>query len=322
LFMGVVDIGFVRDRVKAVLDEVLRFYSGKEEVVVKILAAILAGGHVLLEDKPGVGKTFLAKLMAKVLGLSFSRIQFTPDLLPSDIVGTKVWRPAEGRFETMRGPVFANFVLADEINRAPPKTQAALLEAMEELQVTIEGETHKLPQPFIVIATQNPIEYEGTYPLPEAQLDRFMVKLSLGYPDEGEEEELLNRRIKWMTDDPTGYATTVTNADELLAIRQFIEGRVRVDREIIKYILSFRSIRDDDRVMAGPSPRGLLSLMRIARAVAVIEGRDYVIPDDIKFMAPDVLGHRVVLKPELALEGEVSSRDVVLEYVNKLPVPK
>ncbi|MGC8542728.1 MAG: AAA family ATPase [Vulcanisaeta sp.] len=316
------DIDYIRGRVKAVISEILSYYSGKEEVIRKILAAVLAGGHVLLEDKPGVGKTFLAKLMAKVLGLQFSRIQFTPDLLPSDIIGTKVWRPSEGRFVVMMGPIFANFILADEINRAPPKTQAALLEAMEELQVTIEGETYKLPQPFMVIATQNPIEYEGTYPLPEAQMDRFMLKMSLGYPSEDEENELLNRRIKWMTDDPTGYANTVTNADELLAIRQFIEARVRVDQDIIKYILAFRSVRDDERVAAGPSPRGLLSLLRIARAMAVIDGRDYVIPDDVKSVAPDVLGHRIVLKPEYAIEGEITGRDVVLEYLSKIPVPK
>ncbi|GAB6943335.1 AAA family ATPase [Vulcanisaeta sp. JCM 14467] len=317
-----VDIGFIGGKVKAIVGEILSYYSGKEEVIKEILAAVLAGGHVLLEDVPGVGKTFLAKLIAKVLGLQFSRIQFTPDLLPSDIVGTKVWRPAEGRFEVVRGPIFANFILADEINRAPPKTQAALLEAMEELQVTIEGETFRLPQPFIVIATQNPIEYEGTYPLPEAQMDRFMLKLSLGYPSEDEEGELLNRRIKWMTDDPTGYASTVTSADELLAIRQFIEARVRVDQDIIKYILAFRAIRGDERVAAGPSPRGLLSLLRMARAMAVIDGRDYVIPDDVKSVAPDVLGHRIVLKPEYAIEGEITGRDVVLEYLSKIPVPK
>ncbi len=223
----------------------------------------------------------------------------------------------------MTGPVFANFILADEINRAPPKTQAALLEAMEELQVTIEGETYKLPQPFIVIATQNPIEYEGTYPLPEAQMDRFMLKMSLGYPSEDEEGELLSRRIKWMTDDPTGYANTITNTNDLLAIRQFIEGKVRVDQDIIKYILAFRVIRDDERVAAGPSPRGgLLSLLRIARAIAVIDGRDYVIPDDVKSVAADTLGHRIVLKPEYAIESEITGRDIVLEYLGKISVPK
>ncbi|MGC8597635.1 MAG: AAA family ATPase [Thermocladium sp.] len=316
------DAGFAAGRAKAVIDGVLSFYSGKEEAVRRMVAVILVGGHVLLEDKPGVGKTFLAKLMARILGLSFSRIQFTPDLLPSDLIGTKVWRPGEGRFEVMRGPLFANFVLADEINRAPPKTQAALLEAMEELQVTIEGETQRLPRPFIVIATQNPIEYEGTYPLPEAQLDRFMMKLSLGYPSEEEELELLRRRMAWMTDDPTDKASPATNPGELEGIRAFIEGGVKVSDDVLRYILSFRSIRDDDRVAAGPSPRGLMSLLRMARAMAVIDGRNYVVPDDVKSIAPDVLGHRIILRPELAIEGEVTGRDIVLEYVSKLPVPK
>ena len=222
----------------------------------------------------------------------------------------------------MRGPLFANFVLADEINRAPPKTQAALLEAMEELQVTIEGETQRLPSPFMVISTQNPIEYEGTYPLPEAQLDRFMMKLSLGYPSEDEELELLRRRMAWMTDDPTDKASPATSPGELEGIRAFIEGGVKVSDDVLRYILSFRSIRDDDRVAAGPSPRGLMSLLRVARAMAVIDGRNYVVPDDVKSIAPDVLGHRIILRPELAIEGEVTGRDIVLEYVSKLPVPK
>jgi len=323
VFMDVeVDTGFAAERAKSVINGILSLYSGKEGAVRMVMAVVLAGGHVLLEDKPGVGKTFLAKLMARILGLSFSRIQFTPDLLPSDLIGTKVWRPGESRFEVMRGPIFANFVLADEINRAPPKTQAALLEAMEELQVTIEGETQRLPRPFIVIATQNPIEYEGTYPLPEAQLDRFMIKLSLGYPDEEEELELLRRRMAWMTDDPTDKASPVTGPSELEGIRAFIEGGVKVSDDLLRYILSFRSIRGDDRVAAGPSPRGLMSLLRMARAMAVIDGRNYVVPDDIKSIAPDVLGHRVILKPELAIEGEVTGRDIVLEYVSKLPVPK
>lgn len=317
-----IDAGFAAGKAKAVINRVLSLYSGKEDAVRSIAAVILAGGHVLLEDKPGVGKTFLAKLMARILGLSFSRIQFTPDLLPSDLIGTKVWRPGEGQFEVMRGPLFANFVLADEINRAPPKTQAALLEAMEELQVTIEGETQRLPRPFIVIATQNPIEYEGTYPLPEAQLDRFMMKLSLGYPSEEEELELLRRRMAWMTDDPTDKASPAINPGELEGIRAFIEGGVKVSDDVLRYILSFRSIRDDDRVAAGPSPRGLISLLRMARAMAVIDGRNYVIPDDVKSIAPDVLGHRIILRPELAIEGEVTGRDIVLEYVSKLPVPK
>lgn len=317
-----IDVGFVKDKVESILEENMKFYSGESSRVTEIIAAVIAGGHILMEDKPGVGKTFLAKVMAKSLGLSFSRVQFTPDLLPSDIIGTNVWRASEGKFEVMFGPIFSNFVLADEINRAPPKTQSALLEAMEELQVTIEGETHRLPSPFIVIATQNPIEFEGTYPLPEAQMDRFMLKVSLGYPTPQLEEELLSRRVDWKTDDPTSFAHQVVSVDELLAMRSFVEEGVRVDPDVMKYIASFRKLRDDERVVAGPSPRALISLLRMARAMAVTEGRDYVIPDDAKAVAADVLGHRIVLKPELSLEGELSGADLVNEYLEEIPVPK
>ncbi len=311
--------GEVFSKVNEAIEEVMKYFVGSESVLRIIFASILAGGHVLVEDVPGVGKTFLAKLLARVLGLEFRRIQFTPDLLPSDIIGTRVWRQGLGVFETVKGPIFANLILADEINRAPPKTQSALLEAMEELQVTIEGETYKLPQPFIVIATQNPIEYEGTYPLPEAQLDRFMVKVKLGYPED--EVDLLKRRIGWRTDDPSIYARTILSAKELLEIRQFIESKVSVSDDVVKYISSFRVIRGDQRVLAGPSPRGLISLMRIARAIALLDGRDYVIPDDVKAAAVEVLGHRIVVKPEAALEG-VRGEDIVGEYLGKIPVPK
>ncbi len=271
---------------------------------------------------PGVGKTFLAKTMAKTLGLSFSRIQFTPDLLPSDIIGTKMWRASEGKFEVMLGPLFANFVLADEINRAPPKTQAALLEAMEEFQVTIEGETHPLPRPFIVMATQNPIEFEGTYPLPEAQMDRFMLKISLGYPNEDLEKQLLGRRMEWKTDDPTAFVNAVVSAETLLRMKDFVEEGITVDPDIIAYILSFRKIREDERVLAGPSPRALISLLRMSRAIAAMEGRNFVIPDDVKFVAPEVLGHRIVLKPEIMIEGEINGKSVVREFLQQLVVPK
>ncbi|MGC9153768.1 MAG: AAA family ATPase [Vulcanisaeta sp.] len=317
--MGKVDIDYVVERVKAVLNEIMRFFVGDEDVVMKIVASILIGGHVLIEDVPGIGKTFLSKMLAKVLGLRFSRIQFTPDLLPSDILGTKVWRQDKGVFELVLGPIFANFILADEINRAPPKVQSALLEAMQEGQVTIEGETIRLPQPFIVVATQNPIELEGTYPLPEAQLDRFMIRIRLGYPRD--EIELLKRRISWRGDDPTSQVRTVLSGEELLMIKDFIESNVTVSEEIMKYITSFGIIRKDPRVVAGPSPRGLIALMSMGRAMAVLEGRDYVIPDDIKRVAIEVLGHRVVLKPEVSLEG-VNGEDVVREYLEKLPVPK
>ncbi|MCG2863938.1 MAG: MoxR family ATPase [Vulcanisaeta sp.] len=312
-------IEYVTGRVKAVLDEVMRFFVGDEEVVRKILAAILVGGHVLIEDVPGTGKTLLSKILAKVLGLRYSRIQFTPDLLPSDILGTKVWRQDKGSFELVLGPIFANFILADEINRAPPKVQSALLEAMQEGQVTIAGKPHELPKPFMVIATQNPIELEGTYPLPEAQLDRFMIRIRLGYPRD--EIELLRRRVSWRSDDPTVQVRTVLSGDELLMIRDFIESNVVVSEDVMRYITSFGAIRRDPRVLAGPSPRGLIALMSMARAMAVLDGRDYVIPDDVKNVAIEVLGHRVVLKPEVSLEG-VTGEDVVREYLGKLPVPK
>ena len=309
----------VLSEARAIVEGVSKYIVAEEQLLKKVVAALLAGGHVLLEDVPGTGKTLLAKLLAKVLNLSFRRIQFTPDLLPSDILGTKVWRAARGEFELVRGPIFANLILADEINRAPPKTQSALLEAMEEGQVTIEGETQKLPQPFFVIATQNPVEFEGVFPLPEAQLDRFMMKLSIGYPRD--ERELLRRRLSWRTDDPSVYAEPVTSGERLLKMREFIESKVRVSSEVIEYITRFSIIRSDERVLAGPSPRGLISLMRAARAMAVLEGRDYVVPDDVKAVAVEVLGHRVILKPEHQIEG-VRGEDVVREHLRKIPVPK
>lgn len=301
------------------IDEIARYYVGNRDTLAKILASIFAGGHVLLEDHPGIGKTFVAKLISHVFGLSYKRIQFTPDLLPSDIAGTKVWRASRGEFELMRGPIFASLVLADEINRAPPKTQAALLEAMEEGQVTIEGETVKLPVPFNVLATQNPIEFEGTYPLPEAQLDRFMVRVSLSYPEN--ELELLKRRLNWRNDDPSSRASQVVDAITLSSIRVLLETSVKVSDEILGYISQFSQIRKDPRVMAGPSPRGLISLMRMSRGVALMNGRDFVVPDDVKCIAPDTLAHRIVPKPEFSLE-DLSTTTIVNEYVTRIPVPK
>jgi MoxR-like ATPase len=309
----------VVSEVNAIIDEVSKFIVAEREFLEKVVSALLAGGHVLLEDVPGTGKTLTAKLLAKALGVSFKRIQFTPDLLPSDILGTKVWRPGKGEFEFVLGPIFCNLVLADEINRAPPKTQSALLEAMEEGQVTIEGETFKLPQPFFVIATQNPIEFEGVFPLPEAQLDRFMMKLSLGYAKD--EKVILRRRLEWKTDDPSMYVQTVTSGENLLKIREYIEKNVKVSDEVIEYISRFTEIRRDSRLLAGPSPRGLVSLLRVSRAMAVLDGRDYVIPDDVKKVAVDVLGHRLVVKPEYQIDG-VRGEDIVRDYLRKIPVPK
>jgi MoxR-like ATPase len=301
------------------IDEVMKYYVGNKATISKIVAAIVSGGHVLMEDYPGLGKTFVAKLLANVLGLSYKRIQFTPDLLPSDIVGTKVWRPVKAEFELMPGPIFANLILADEINRAPPKTQAALLEAMEEGHVTIEGQTVTLPQPFIVLATQNPIEFEGTYPLPEAQLDRFMIRMSLGYPDN--EIELLKRRVLWRKDDPSDSAEKVMTAELLSQTKVLVESSVNISEEILQYIVQFGQCRKDQRVLAGPSPRGLLSLMRLGRAVAMLEQRDFVIPDDVKLIVKETLAHRLVLKQEFSLE-QIDPSSILEEYIAKITVPK
>ncbi len=308
-----------RNSIMDAINEISSYYVGNPETVVKVMASILSSGHVLLKDFPGIGKTFIVKLFARVLGISSKRIQFTPDLLPSDIVGTKVWKPNVGDFQTIKGPIFSNLILADEINRAPPKTQSALLEAMEERQVTIEGDTILLEKPFIVLATQNPVELEGTYPLPEAQMDRFMIELTLGYPLN--DEEVLNRRISWRNDDPSSEAKVILDSAELMEIQQFIELEIKIDKDIVEYISEFAKCRSDQRVLAGPSPRGLISLMRISKAIAFLDGRDFVIPDDIKKVARDVLGHRIILKPELTLE-DISGVAIVDEYIGKIQVPK
>ncbi|KYH36697.1 MAG: ATPase [Candidatus Bathyarchaeota archaeon B23] len=314
----------VRDVATAILDEVNRFYVGKRLMLRKLLSAALANGHVLFEDYPGLGKTLLAKALARVTGCSWRRIQFTPDLMPADILGTRVWRIREARFVLEKGPVFTNILLADEINRSPPKTQSALLEAMEERQVTIEGETHRLEQPFFVIATQNPIELEGTYPLPEAQLDRFLVKLSIGYVETQREESLiLKRRIMWRKDDPTTLMEAVTDQRTFVEMQRFVEDNIYVDDQIIDYITSIvRATRSHYAVEVGSSPRGGLALLKLSRAHAAISGRDFVTPDDVKLFALDALGHRLILRMEYALEGKVTPSDVVREILDKIEVPR
>ncbi len=311
------------EKCREIIESVAEYFVGSKLVITKTLAASLVNGHVLFEDYPGLGKTLLAKTFANVIGAEFRRIQFTPDLLPSDIIGTKVWRSREGVFEFVKGPVFTNILLADEINRAPPKTQAALLEVMEERQVTIEGETYRLKKPFFVLATQNPIEYEGTYPLPEAQLDRFILRLSTGYPRNIDEEcEIMRRRLKWGKDDPTQDIKPVISLDDFLWIQHKVEEDIFVDEEVIRYIASIvRSIRGDPRVDAGPSPRGSLALLKLSKAYALIEGRDFVIPDDIKVFVLDALAHRIVLKPESLFEG-VDPREIILSIVSRVEVPK
>lgn len=305
-----------------IIMEVSNYFLGNIPVVVKTLATALVNGHVLFEDEPGLGKTLLAKTFAKVLGCRFTRIQFTPDLLPSDIIGVKVWRAHEGTFELVKGPIFTNILLADEINRAPPKTQAALLEAMEERQVTIEGETLTLEEPFFVLATQNPIEYEGTYPLPEALMDRFALRLSTGYPEHRVMIDILKKRLEWKKDDPTVDIKPVITKEEFLSLQKMVEERVYIDESLLDYIAKLvETIHNDPRVEAGPSPRGALTLMKVSKALALIRGRDFVIPDDIKFIIMDALAHRIILRAEYALEN-ISPNSIIDEAIKKVPVPK
>ncbi|MBC7220033.1 AAA family ATPase [Candidatus Bipolaricaulota bacterium] len=306
-------------RGEAILSRIEQVIVGKREALSLILGAILAGGHVLLEDYPGLAKTLAARCFSWTLGLTFSRIQFTPDLLPADIVGTHLYRREEGRFEFRPGPIFAQLVLADEINRATPKTQSALLEAMQEGQATIEGDTRPLPQPFVVLATQNPIEFEGTFPLPEAQVDRFLVRVRFGYPAAAEEEEILRRRIERRAEEVSLPA--VTNADEVLHMRRALE-EVFVDPDLLGYMVRIvGQTRDHGSLAVGASPRGTLALLKLARARAALAGRDYVLPDDVKAVAVPALAHRLILSPELWTR-DARAEDVVAEIVRTTPVPK
>ncbi|ASJ07946.1 magnesium chelatase [Thermococcus siculi] len=309
--------------VDEIIEAVSSVYIGNEVVVRKTLAAALVNGNVLFEDYPGLGKTLLAKAFGRALGLKYTRVQFTPDLLPADILGTKVWRQNLGTFELIKGPIFTHVLLADEINRAPPKTQSALLEAMEERQVTIEGETFPLERPFFVIATQNPIEFEGTYPLPEAQLDRFLLRLRVGYPKTEEDElAILEARLRWGKDDPTVDLKPVIDRETFVGIQDLVESGIYVDRSVLKYIVGLvRNARSDSRVEAGPSPRGAIALMKVAKANALLDGRNFVLPDDVKAYAVDALAHRIVVKAEYSFEG-VTGEEVVREALEKTPVPK
>ncbi len=311
-----------RSSCEQIIDRVAEAFVGNRLLLRKLLAAALANGHVLFEDYPGLGKTLLAKVFARAIGGDTKRVQFTPDLLPSDILGMNVWRQKDGTFQMMRGPVFTNVLLSDEINRAPPKTQSALLEAMEERQVTIDGVTLSLDLPFVVIATQNPIEQEGTYPLPEAQLDRFLLKLSAGYPANAAlENDILLRRIHWQKDDPTADIEPAVDVRRFVGLQRSVETGVYTDRLIVDYITQLvRLSREHPRVAVGVSPRGGLALLRASRAMALIHGRDFVVPDDVKMLVPDVLAHRIILNIEDTLEG-VRGDLVVEELLSQVPVP-
>jgi MoxR-like ATPase len=302
------------DRVRA---QVRRVIVGQEPTVDLALVAAATGGHVLLEGPPGVAKTLAVNALARALGLEFRRVQFTPDMLPSDVTGTMTLRAGELAFRA--GPVFTNVLLADEINRTPPKTQAALLEAMQERQVTIEGMTHQLAPPFLVLATQNPIEYEGTYPLPEAQLDRFMLRVGVGYPQREDEWEVLERRLERATDEVE--LEPVVGRDELLEMQRAVE-QVHVERSVGLYMVDLvAATRDAPGIQVGASPRGSLALLKLSRCRAALAGRDFVIPEDVKAVAVPALAHRLSLRPELWVQ-RLRPEDLVLELLDRVPTPK
>ena len=307
---------------RSTCDDILRTVAdavvADDSFLQTVLTAVLAEGHVLIEDVPGTGKTLTARSFADALGLSFSRVQFTPDLLPADITGTHIYREADDAFEFQPGPIFANFVLADEINRAPPKTQAALLEAMAEGQVTVDGDTHALPEPFVVVATQNPVESEGVFPLPAAQKDRFLVKTAMGYPDAADEQGLLRARTE--RDSTTPSADTAVDPDGVRAL-QAVPERVTVDDDLLGYIVDIVGrTREDARVEVGVSPRGSQRLLEAARARAVIEGRSYVRPVDVTAVADPVLAHRLVRTTDATVDG-TASEAILDDVLDAVPVP-
>jgi MoxR-like ATPase len=313
--LSIEEVGALSTRV---LDEVERAIVGKRDALELILLGVLADGHVLLEDFPGLAKTLIARSFAQATTLDFSRIQFTPDLMPSDVTGSSIFNQSNSDFEFRPGPIFANILLADEINRAPPKTQAALLEAMQERQVTIEGVTHPLERPFLVLATQNPIEYEGTYPLPEAQLDRFVLRLGVGYPEREDEWQVLVRRMEREVDEIE--LTPVVDRETLVRMQLALE-QVHVTEQVGLYMVDLvAATRTSSRVQVGASPRGTLALLRLSRGRAALLGRDFVTPDDVKSVAVPALAHRLTLRPELWVQ-RVSGEDLVREALDSVPTP-
>ena len=307
----------IQKTVARVTENVKRVIVGKDQVIELAMVALLCEGHVLIEDVPGIGKTTLAKALARSLDCTFQRIQFTPDLLPSDVTGIYFFNQKEQEFQFRPGPVMSQILLADEINRATPRTQSALLEAMQERQITVDGETKPLPRPFMVLATQNPIELEGTFPLPEAQVDRFLLKLRIGYPTEEEENRIL---LRFEQEDPLEDLQPVATASELLALQTEVR-RIRVERSVREYVVRVvRATREHPSVDLGVSPRGTLALYKTAQALAAIRGRDYVIPDDVKELAPYVLTHRILISPQTRLRGR-TPEEVVMEVIDAVPVP-
>jgi len=307
----------IQETAARIVENIERVIVGKHDVIERVLVSLLCEGHVLIEDVPGIGKTMLAKSVARSLGCTFQRIQFTPDLLPSDVTGISFFNQKLQEFEFRPGPIIAQVVLADEINRATPRTQSALLEAMQERQVTVDGQTRPLPRPFLVLATQNPIELEGTFPLPEAQIDRFLMRLKLGYPSEAEENRIL---LRFEAQDPLESLMPVVSAEELTDLQKE-RAKVRVEESLREYIVRVvRATREHPAVQLGVSPRGTLALYQTAQALAAIRGRDYVVPDDVKELAPSVLTHRIIVDPQTRLRGR-TPEEIVAETVDSVPVP-
>jgi MoxR-like ATPase len=312
------ELDWTRERVEELVRELGHAVVGKDEVLRLLIAGLLGDGHVLIEDVPGVAKTLMARSLATVTGTSFARVQFTPDLLPSDVTGSSIFDQRTQDLVFRPGPVFANVVLADEVNRAPPKTQAALLEAMQERQVTVDGRTRELPRPFLVVATQNTIEFEGTYPLPEAQLDRFLLRVGVGYPDEDGEWELLRRRVERGA--PEVRLSQVVDVHDVRRMQAAVE-RIHVDADVGRYVVVLvRATREAAGVQVGASPRGALALLALARATALLDGRGFVAPDDVKAVAVPALGHRLSLEPELWVR-DVTGDDIVRRCLETVPTP-
>ncbi len=313
---GLVDISDVERIAKSIQDELSKHIIGMKNVVQNLMISLLCDGHILLEGVPGIAKTTLAKLFARTLGCKYKRVQFTPDLLPSDVLGTNVFDQRSSTFKLRRGPIFTNILLADEINRAPPKTQSALLEAMAERQVSIEGNTYALSSPFIVIATQNPIEQEGTYPLPEAQLDRFLMKSVVGLPNASEEEQIIQLKHRPVDN----HINEITTAETIVRLQKTVRDSVFVDQGIIEYIrdVTMRT-RTDPRLILGGSPRASIAMLSASKAFAAMCGRDFVVPDDIKRIVVESVYHRLILKPEADLEG-ISAQSIIRDIIREIPI--
>lgn len=308
---------FMNEQIEKIIRNIEKVMIGKREIAELSIVSLLAGGHVLLEDVPGVGKTMMVRALSKSLGTSFKRIQFTPDLLPSDVIGVSIYNPKTLQFEFRPGPIVGNIVLADEINRTSPKTQAALLESMEEASITVDGDTIQLPKPFFVMATQNPIEYEGTYPLPEAQLDRFLLKIKMGYPTKEEEIEVLSRAERTV---PIDDISAVLTIEQLMELQRQVK-EVHVENNIKEYIVSLaQNTRQHHNVYLGVSPRASIALMRAAQSYAFMKGRDYVLPDDVQYLVKFVFSHRIILKPETRYEG-ITEEQVIENVLHYAHVP-